>query len=657
MMSRTLLVLALLPLLSHNAPILLTSTYNPPECTINSSEFWEVCETHFLLVEFLTILVLQTEQHKLELNYFTEALLKVMSGYEYPIALKIEEYFLSEPNGNHTRRVCDESIIDEVGGHNMKPVEYETLARIKRLSSDSLKGYFIIVWDVATLHQFLDDDYQIVIPEARATYSLHFVFTSSESCHGVKYELSDILKRFWIDYNVVNVIAQTPCSCDNHKVYIYRPFVRTNSSWGITNVYTLQEINNNYRLITNLLDNLNQFPLKIALVTWGRKSVLEIPKLLKYNPIYKNLSWSKGFAGLDGFVMGSLAESLNFDVVVLGNPENSLGMASTNKPPTGCLRDVVERRAVFGANSRFLIDYSLPQIEFTVPHSSEELCMVVPKAAKMPNWASIFNSFTTMSWTIITLTCIICTIFWYCISSKTFAKASWTMFSILMGTPTKIVPKRGQSQFLAACMIFNIVILGVIQGSLFKNFTTISYHADINTLKELDESGLPIATSLWSFIRPNSELLKRLEKKTVHRSMGYLDTVAYKRNVSVCEPRAHIEFLMKTKYVQDDGLPLLHIINECLTTFLMTYVVRKGSAFLTVFNNVIAKVVESGLTVKWNNDIVDSLAIEKIISLSRNRTRVKSFSLYDVQSAFYLIIIGYIFAILLFLCEMLYKGK
>jgi hypothetical protein len=657
MMVRTLLIFVLLPLLSHNTQILLESTYNPPECTINSSEFWEVCETHFLLVEFLTILVLQTEQHKLDLNYFTEALLKEMSGYEYPIALKIEEYFLSDPKENQTRPICDESIIDEVGGHNMKAVEYETLAHIKRLSSDSLKGYFIIVWDAATLNQFLDDDYQIVIPEARATYSLHFVFTSSESCQDVKYELSDILRRFWIDYNVVNVIAQTPCSCDNHKVYIYRPFVKTNSSWGITNVYTLEEINNNYRLITNLLDNLNRFPLKIALVPLGRKSVVKIPKLLKNNPIYKNLSWSKGFVGPDGFLLGALAESLNFNVVVVGNPQNSLGMASANKPPTGCLLDVVERRAVYGANSRFLMDYSLPEIEFTVPHSSEQLCMVVPKAAKMPNWASIFNSFTTMSWAIISLTCIICTIFWYFISSKSFRNASWTVFSILMGTPTKVVPKMGQSQFLAACMIFNIVILGVIQGSLFKNFTTISYYADINTLEELDESGLPIAAFIWNFIRPNSELLERLEKKTVQRWMGDLDMTAYKRNVSFCETKAHVEFLIKTKYVDDDGLPLLHIINECLTTFLMTHVVRKGSAFLTVFNNVITKVVESGLTVKWNNDIVDSFAIEKIISLSRNRTRVNSFSLYDVQSAFYIIIIGYISSILLFMCEILYKGK
>jgi hypothetical protein len=188
---------------------------------------------------------LQTEQHYFDLNYFTEDLLREMNGHEFPVTLSIEEYFLSDPNEDQTRRNFDESIIDEIGGHNIQPVERETLEKIKKLSSDSSKGYFIIVWDVATLHRFLDDEYQIVIPDARATYSLHFVFTSSESCEDVKYELSDILRRFWIDCNAVNVIAQTPCSCDSQNVYIYRPFVKTNSSWGITNVYTLQEINNN----------------------------------------------------------------------------------------------------------------------------------------------------------------------------------------------------------------------------------------------------------------------------------------------------------------------------------------------------------------------------------------------------------------------------
>jgi hypothetical protein len=139
----------------------------------------------------------------------------------------------------------------------------------------------------------------MVVPESRATYSLHFVFTSSESCQSVKYELSDILRRFWIDYNVVNVIGQTPCSCDSQQVYIYRPFVRVGSSWGITNIYTLQEITNNYRLITNLLENFNGFSLKIAVFERVPSVVQELPKLLNNHPIYKNLSRSSDRSWFD----------------------------------------------------------------------------------------------------------------------------------------------------------------------------------------------------------------------------------------------------------------------------------------------------------------------------------------------------------------------
>ncbi|KAH0822154.1 hypothetical protein GEV33_000637 [Tenebrio molitor] len=250
-----------------------------------------------------------------------------MNGYEFPVTLTIEEYFLSDPNEDQTRRNnFEESIIDETGGHSVQPVECKTLEKIKKLSSDSSKGYFIIVADVATLHRFLDDDYQIVIPDARATYWLHFVFTSWESCEDVKYELSDILRRFWMDYNVVNVIAQTPCSCDSQKVYIYRPFIKTNSSWGSTNVYTLQEINNNHRLITNYLDNLNRVPLPIAVFPNYLTAFRDLPKLLDTNPIYKNLTWSKGFVGKDGMILGTLAESLNFDMVLIGNKEKNFGM-------------------------------------------------------------------------------------------------------------------------------------------------------------------------------------------------------------------------------------------------------------------------------------------------------------------------------------------
>jgi hypothetical protein len=658
-MTTTSFILALLLLQPNNAQILLTKKYNPPECTINSSEFWGVCETHFLLVHFLTILVLQTEQHYFDLNHFTEDLLRDMNGYEFPVTLNIQEYFLSGPNEYQTSRNFDESIVDEIGGQNVQPVEYETLAKIKKLSSDSPKGYFIIVWDVATLHRFLDDDYQIVIPDARATYSLHFVFTSSESCPVVKYELRGILRRFWIDYGVVNVIAQTPCSCDHLQVYIYRPFVRSNSSWGVTNIYTLQEINNNFRLITNLLDNLNGVPLSIAVFPRSPTAIRDLPKLLKHNPIYKNITWSKGFVGKDGMILGTLAESLNFDVVLIGDQKRNFGLVYPNGTISGVLCDVAERRAVFAANSRLLANHLTDHVEFTKASSADTLCIVVPKATKIPKWASISKSFTPMTWFLISLTCIACTIFWCWMgSSETVAKASWIVFSILVGAPIKVVPNLGQSFFLIACMVFNIIIIGVIQGSLFTNFSTTMFYADINTLQELDESELPIAMGYWNFIKADSNLLRSLENKTVYKSHDSLDVVAYQRNLSSCESKLYTEFLMKMKYVDQDGLPLLHILlNECLNTFVLANIVPKGSAFLTVFDNVITKTVESGLTIKWNNDVVDSLTIEKMINLNRNRTSLKSFSIYDVQSAFYIIVLGYISSFLLFLCEVLCKNK
>ncbi|KAH0821554.1 hypothetical protein GEV33_001237 [Tenebrio molitor] len=247
------------------------------------------------------------------------------------------------------------------------------------------------------------------------------------------------------------------------------------------------------------------------------------------------------------------------------------------------------------------------------------MCVVVPKAAKLPSWVSVMNSFTGPTRFVILLTSIICTMFWYWISSKPFAKASWTMFSILLGTPTKLVPRTGQYLFLAACMVFSIIILGVFQGSLFKNYTTTTYYADIDTLEELDQSGLPVAMTVWRFMKADSDLMRRLQNKTIRKYQDSIDSVAYQRNIAMCETKSYLQFLMKTKYVDNDGSPLLHVVDECLTTFLMGNLMPKGSAFLTVFNNVITKVTEAGLTVKWDNDIVDSLTVEQMINLSRNQ--------------------------------------
>ena len=625
------------------------------DCSSYTDDFWDIYDNHFLLVDHLTIHVLQIDTYKSEVNQYTDNFLEILSWYDYPVALEIEESFLKQSPLNIERSINFRDVYDYVNLHQkLEPIDYDELLQIKRLSSDSLKGYFIIVWDVETLHLFLDENSTLVIPEERATYALQFVFTSPELCDHIRNHIDNILRRFWREYNVVNIVAQTPCCCDTTQVYIHRPFVKFNESWGITQNYNFDDIIENFRVITNPLDNFNQFPLDVNIFLKEPTAVPQLPKLLKGSPIYKSLSSSKGYAGVDGLILGTLSEYLNFNVNLVGeSSRNFFGAQLPNGTYTpGAMKYVVDRKIVYSANGRYLINYDDSAIEFTVPHTAEENCVVVPKAHKIPIWMSLFRCFNQQGWILIIVVCVASTVIWYYIGpTKIVQKVSWTTFSYLFGIPERHKPRVPQFVFLTACMFFNVVILGTIQGSMFKTFTTTTHYPDINTFEELDKSNLPLQSPIWNFIKDDTPLLQNLKKKTIHNSPDGYQQLAVHKNFSLTDSKSSAKFHIKSQYVDDDGYPLFHIVNECFSTFLMAHIVPKGSAFLTVFNNVITKMIESGLTKKWDKDIVDSLVVEKMTSLSRKRKKMRAFSLYDLQGAFYVIFLGYAGSVALFLYE------
>jgi hypothetical protein len=467
--------------------------------------------------------------------------------------------------------------------------------------------------------------------------------------------MDNILRRLWIEFNVVNVIAQTTCSCDTSEIYIYRPFVKTDNLWGLTEYYHLKDITSNFGVITNPLTDFNQFPLKVSIFERFPIATRKLPRMLRNNPIYKNLTWSKGFGGFDGLVLGTLAEHLNFDMAPFGTTtEINFGVVFGNGTTTGSLHDVIHRKVVYGANSRTIMN-APAGIEFTIPYVTNELCIVVPKALKVPNWAILIKCFDQLSWTSIALTVAISGIFWHQVGPSTnFVKKLWQIFSILIGIPTEVIPVLHQAFFLVGCMIFNLIILGIIQGFLFTSFTKTIFYKDVSTLEEVIQLGLPTATSRWNLIYKDSDIMRRLKTKQVDPN-DVLDLVAFQRNIITFDTKLFLTLITKSKYVDDDGQPLLHIVNECVSTFKIATLVPKGSAFLNVFDDVIIKLYESGLTWKWYNDMFDSIVAEKIIRISKKRKSVKSFSLRDTESAFCIIALGLACSVVVFLGEILHK--
>ena len=629
------------------------------KCALYSDEFWDVYIKHFRLVTLLKFTILQTKEHKFDVHQFSQNLFRVLmtrrlhylDSYYYTI--KVRREFLTKPSKTaHEYGAVRHRVLFQ---NNFKIKDDEELIRIKRLTSDSVVGYVVVVWDVDDLRSFLDENYEKVIPKVRATYAVFFVFSTTKLCSSIHEQIHYILNRFWVQYNVINVVAQTLCSCDTTQVYIHRPFVKIEDSWGVTNNYTMTESSRQISLITSVLSNLNQYQLPVSLFEKVPTAVKTLPKLLKTNPLYRDLSWSQGFAGADAMLLGTLAKCLNFTPVVdLNLPLNDFGHVLKNGTVSGVLGDVIKRRSQLGVNERFLANYGVGGFEFTMPHGSDKICFMVPKARKVPRWRTLFMCFGTCTWIMITGVYFTCVVFWYLVRSSTLLKTSWEMYSFLMGIPYRVVPSVPQFFYLTGCMIFNVIIMGVIQGSLFTNFSTITFYHDLDTLDDVDQSGITIMSYVWHLIQDDSDLIKRLKKKSILFDPGFFEAAARDRNLGIMDRKSDLEIFAKAVYLEDDGTPRFHIVNECLTTFLVVNIVPKGSAFLTMFNTIITKVVESGLWFKWYKDVADSIFIEKSNEIMKKES-FKAFSFDDVQAPFYILVFGYGCGILIFLGEIFLK--
>jgi hypothetical protein len=313
---------------SDSASLMKIHDENVENCVIFTEDYRHVYQTHFFLVKLLRVQVLQSKGDTLALNQFTQDALRVMSNFF--VAFEIAETF-STKNAKAQRHQFNNATVRQGVVADCEPIDYEEFFKIKTLTSGSVEGYVIIAWHPSVLHQFLDQDNQTVLPKIRATYALQFIFSEKHLCKTIKTEMDNILRRLWIEFNVVNVIAQTPCSCDTSEIYIYRPFVKTDNLWGLTEYYHLQDVTSKFRVITNPLTDLNGCSLKISIFERFPSAVKNLPRMFLHNPIYKNLTWSKGFGSVDGLILGILAEHLNFDVVpVAGKKKNNQGVAFPN---------------------------------------------------------------------------------------------------------------------------------------------------------------------------------------------------------------------------------------------------------------------------------------------------------------------------------------
>jgi hypothetical protein len=441
------------------------------------------------------------------------------------------------------------------------------------------------------------------------------------------------------------------------QVLTYNPFR------GITYIKDISNIwlkTNSFNVFFPSLSDLHGYPLRVSM----------FPDFRSVVPVLGPDGQVESFEGYDGHTVTSLAQYMNAVIVLVPQRDHALfGLKFQNGTITGTIGDVAHGRADIASNSQY-IKTDLLELEYTYPHDTNNLCFIVPKSKPVPRFRNLFLSFSCNVWIVLACAMLLTPICWYCVrkygqipvlektNNITMNDAFFDIFrSFIFGTLTTVPTSILDRVFIITWVLLGIIITSAFQSSFSSYLAVPKYLPEINTLKQLDESGLGIfvspAVNSYMTLDINDEIMKNLWRKFKYERNSSLitDWVAWKRDMgAMCNQLSVRYYLRNGRYIKDEH-PLLHRVKENILSIYSVYSVPRHSPFLPRFNVVISRLVEAGLQMKWTSDSLHQAALKgKMTPVSTFQAAEPApLSLTHLQTAFYLLAIGLLCSTLIFI--------
>lgn len=151
--------------------------------------------------------------------------------------------------------------------------------------------------------------------------------------------------------------------------------------WGIYQCFPINQLDYNDNWLIQKAYNLNGFPLNVSIFERYPTMVREIPKYFAETQYARTMNRSGGYGGIDGFLLGNIAQLMNFTANIIHPADNLTYGIKRDRQIGGSTGDVLYGRADIAFNSRFLMNYGrnvTNNIEFMVPILGDKVCVIMP---------------------------------------------------------------------------------------------------------------------------------------------------------------------------------------------------------------------------------------------------------------------------------------
>ncbi|XP_016986840.1 uncharacterized protein LOC108049944 [Drosophila rhopaloa] len=463
-------------------------------------------------------------------------------------------------------------------------------------------------------------------------------------------------RQLWMLHKIYNRFFLT-----RDGIWIYDPFKRRDSAFGRLVRYYGSE-----PLDKLLFHDINGYPLRIQMF----RSVYTRPEFDKDTGLLTSVT------GVDFLVAQMLRERLNFTMLLQQPDKNYFGERSANGSYNGAIGLIINDGVDICLTGFFVKDYLVQQyMDFTVAVYDDELCIYVPKARRIPQ--SILPIFA-VGYDIylgFILTAFACALIWFTLRVinlrlRIVSLGNQHLWGQALGivVDTWVVWVRvnlshlpasyAERMFIGSLCLVSVIFGAIFESSLATVFIHPLYYKDINTMQELDDSGLKVVYKYSSmaddlFFSETSPLFASLNSKlTWNRDLraDVIDEVATFRSKAGVSRFTSLT-LESSRFTL---LRQIWVVPECPKYYTISYVMPRDSPWEDAVNALLLRVLSVGLIVKWIQEEKSRVDIKmrlSILEANAESDLVRVLTIGDLQLAFYVVIGGNLLAFLGFFAE------
>lgn len=390
------------------------------------------------------------------------------------------------------------------------------------VSRRNSQGNLFIVRDINGFVSLMNNDLIIQrIKDKNTIYLIH------DPCNKKMFHhISRLLKQGWQKHGILyQIVLWKMCevSVNNSLSFLDRlinssiclqvviffdklSFDSLTRTWGQATFIHLRKLEEVSDIFTFYFQNFRGYPIRISLFVRYPTSVNEdTTNDLFLSPYLKDVEKTLKFNGIDPIILYNTFNFLNFTPVMQTDQIRCYGHRMSNGSYVGSLGRVIYNQTDISFNGRFINDYEATGlIEFLRPIAFDDICFMTPKAKKIPKLkAELFEPRALIA-LIIVIAVISC--FWRYLqitmtqnSLKLLEPVSFVIIEfcmMLVSSSISKLPKTSvQRMIVAGLLLAGCYFSEIFHAALSTAMSTVTHEKDINTFKQLAESGLPIVCS------------------------------------------------------------------------------------------------------------------------------------------------------------------